>query len=128
MNEFQNNAYFWQKIDTLVLSGDFIATAQPGDQHPDYPNLVFPCAYGYIGSLNDEEAPAIHVFKGKNGSEVNAVILAADILNKSMDVKLLIGCSSSEEDEILRFLNQTEFQKTVIMHRGYDVPDWAVSE
>ena len=45
-----------------------------------------------------------------------------------MKVKLLIGCSEEEELEILEFLNQTEFQKAVLIRRGSEVPYWASND
>ena len=36
MKEFENNAYFWQKVDTLYSSGDFKVTNKEGSNHKDY--------------------------------------------------------------------------------------------
>jgi inorganic pyrophosphatase len=55
-------------------------------------------------------------------------VIAADILKKDIDVKLLVGCTQTEEEEILRFLNQTDFQKTILVRRGNMVPNWATTE
>ena len=58
MKEFENNAYFWQKVDTLYSSGDFTLTNKKGTPHPTYPSLVYPCDFGYVRTLNSEnEAP-----------------------------------------------------------------------
>ena len=43
-------------------------------------------------------------------------------------MKLLIGCSEEEKHEILEFLNQTEFQKAILVQRGNEVPDWAQND
>ena len=32
-----------------------------------------------------------------------------------------------EEKAVLRFLNQTDYQKTVLLHRGSTIPSWGVS-
>ena len=110
MKEFQNNAYFWQKLDTLCLSGDFVETRAKGEVHPSYPNLIY------------------HAFVGSEGSQAVGVVICADILAKDLEVKVLIGVSEKEEESILDFLNQTDFQKTVIMKRGKEIPSWAVSD
>lgn len=59
---------------------------------------------------------------------VNACVVAADILKKDIEIKLLLGCTPSEEEDVLRFLNQTEFQKTVLIRRANTVPSWAMND
>ena len=46
-------------------------------------------------------------------------------LKKDCEVKLFVGVSPEEEEEIMAFLNQTEFQKAVLIRRGNDIPLWA---
>ena len=59
---------------------------------------------------------------------VKTAVVAADILQKEIDVKLLVGCSKAEEDLILRFLNQTDFQKTILIRRGNEIPEWGLTD
>ncbi len=91
--------------------------------------MIYPVDYGYlVDTMNSDQAP-IDVFKGSlKSSLVQGIIVSADILKKDCEVKLLVGCSEEEEHDILVFLNQTEFQKAVLMHRGDDVPDWASND
>ena len=42
MAEYENNAYFWQKLDTLYLSSQLKITRRKGESHPEFPNLVYP--------------------------------------------------------------------------------------
>ena len=44
------------------------------------------------------------------------------------EVKLLVGCTEEDENDILEFLNQTEFQKAVLIRRGNEVPEWAQND
>ncbi len=125
--EFENNAYFWQKLDTLYMSCGVKIDRPKDSVHPLYSNLVYPVNYGYLDSGEPEEL-RIDVFEGSGGSlKVQAVVVCADILKKDVDVKLIVRCSAEEENRILQFLNQTDFQKTVIIRRGKNIPDWAVS-
>ena len=128
MKEFQNNAYFWQKLDTLCLSGDFIETRKKGEVHPSYPNLIYPCRYGYYALSERDEEKMFQAFVGSEGSQPVGIVICADILQKDLEVKVLIGVSEKEEEKILDFLNQTDFQKTVVMKRGKEIPSWAVSD
>ena len=123
--ELSNNAYFWQKLDTLYLSGDIVIDKPKGSTHPKYSNLVYPVNYGY---LKADDMEVIKVYKGSRSvMQVDAITVCVDILAKDIDIKLLIGCTEEEENTILGFLNQTDFQKTIIVRRGTEIPDWATS-
>ena len=124
--ELENNAYFWQKLDTLYLSGDLIIDRPKGTSHPFYSNLIYPVDYGHLKDIQDSQH--IACYKGSSGdTTINALVVCADILNKDIEVKLLVGCSEKEEYDILSFLNQTDFQKSIIIRRGSAIPDWASS-
>lgn len=123
MNRYENNAYFWQKIDALYLSGDFIETHHRGEGHPIYPELKFPLTYGTL-KIDDYDNQKISAFKGSKSKQVEAIALCADILNKDVEIKFLIGLSEEEEEMVLKFLDQTEFQKSVLIRRGNDIPYW----
>ena len=55
-------------------------------------------------------------------------MVAADILQKTLDVKILLGCTEAETEEVLHFLNQTDFQKTVLIRRGSTIPAWGLTD
>ncbi len=129
MNNLENNAYFWQKIDTLYFSNRLVIAREKGSTHPKYHNLVYPVDYGYLEDTQNKESDGVPVYKGSMSDfMVTTLVVAADILKKEIDVKLLVGCSPQEEEDILRFLNQTDFQKSVLVRRSSEIPTWAVSE
>ena len=126
MNSFENNAFFWQKLDTLYLSSKLVIDRPKYTCHYKYSNLNYPVDYGYLHDTTGSDQAPIDVFKGSVKSTlVQAVAISADILKKDCEVKLLVGCTKEEEYEILEFLNQTEFQKAVLIRRGNEVPYWA---
>ena len=128
MKSFENNAFFWQKMDTLFLSSQLVISKKKGEVHPLYNNLIYPVDYGYL-SNTQSEGNNICVYKGSLASDrVNSVIVAVDILKKDLDTKLITGCTEAEEEEVLRFLNQTDFQKTIIVRRGVELPSWALTD
>ena len=114
MKEYENNAYFWQKVDTLYSSGDFKLTNKKGTLHKDYPSLKYPCDFGYVKSLNSDITP-MEVFKSDGGKKIEAIILCADILNKKFEVKVLVGLSDEEIEAVLHFLNCTDYQKSIFI-------------
>lgn len=129
MAAVENNAFFWQKIDTLYLSSKLEKIREKGEKHPEYGNLVYPVEYGRLKDTHTPDNEGIMVFKGSEKSNsVVAIIIAADILKKDLEAKLLVGCSQEEEDHILRFLNQTDYQKTILVRRGQEIPSWGLTD
>lgn len=128
MNEFENNAYFWQKVDTLYSSGDFKITNKKGTIHKNYPSLKYPCDFGYVKTINSDSDTPIEVFKSNGGKKVSAIALCADILNKKFEVKALVGLNDEELEAVLHFLNCTDYQKSVLIKRGKEIPSWGETE
>ena len=128
MKEFENNAYFWQKVDTLYSSGDFRLLNRKGSSHKYYPSLTYPCDYGFVETLTGENETPMEVFKSGSGNTVDALVLCADIINKRFEVKALVGLNESEYEEVLHFLNCTDYQKSVLLKRGKTIPAWGETE
>lgn len=129
MKEFENNALFWQKLDTIFLSSKLEIDRPKHSCHYKYSNLIYPVDYGYLKDTAGSDMAPIDVFKGSNSSmQVQAAIVSADILKKDCEVKLVVGCSEEEIYEIMVFLNQTEYQKAVLLKRGHDVPEWGSAD
>lgn len=129
MTTLENNAFFWQKLDTLFLSSKLVLDRPRNTCHYKYSNLVYPVDYGYLTDTTGSDQSPVDVFKGSEKANlVGSLVISADILKKDCEVKLLIGCTVEEEQEILVFLNQTEFQKAILVRRGNEVPDWAQND
>ena len=128
MNEFENNAYFWQKVDTLYSSGDFKKKYTKGSTHKNYPSLKYPCDYGFVKTLNSDSETSMEVFKSDGPNRVEAIALCADILTKRFEVKALVGLSDEEQEAVLHFLNCTDYQKSVLIKRGKTIPAWSETE
>lgn len=127
--EIENNILFWQKLDTLVLSSTLSIERKKGDRHPDYYNLIYPLDYGHLKDSAAQEADEIEVYVGSHSyTNVQSLIISVDVLQKSIEAKILLGCDEQEEHAVVSFLNETDFQKTIIVHRGKELPEWAVTE
>lgn len=128
MQELLNNALFWQKIDSLVYSSEIVIDRAKNTRHPMYHNLVYPVDYGYLKDTVSSDGQGVDIFVGSmHNRNIQGLIVACDILKKDIEIKLLYGCSESEEREILYFLNQTDFQKTILVRKGNEFPAWAES-
>lgn len=129
MKEYENNAYFWQKVDTLFLSGDIHQTKKKGESHDTFKNMIYPVDYGRLEDITGSGEKGVSVYLGSGSRhQVTGLVIAADILAKELDVKILAGCTDEETDEVLHFLNQTDFQKTVFINRGHEIPGWGISD
>lgn len=126
MKELENNIYFWQKLDTLILSSQLIIDQPKGSAHPDYQSLIYPANRGYLKDAYTSQDAPIYVYVGTRGAEkADALIVQADILRRECAVKLLIGCTDEECERILKFTNSTDFQKAILVRRGNEAPTWA---
>ncbi len=129
MAQYENNAYFWQKVDTLFLSSEINLNRKKGDVHPVFKNLIYPTDYGHVTDTKSVTSEGVSVYAGSGDrNKITALVVAADILAKELDVKMLIGCTDQEVEDVLRFLNQTDLQKTVLIRRGNDIPAWSYSD
>lgn len=129
MQELENNAYFWQKLDTLLLSSTCTIDRPKGSEHFKYRNLIYPVDYGFLSDTLGSDQTPIDIFRGsRSTNSVDAIAVSADILKKDCKVKLLVGCDEKETLLILQFLNQTEFQKAILIRRGNETPSWSNNE
>lgn len=48
MSSFENNAFFWQKLDTLYLSSKLVIDRPRNTCHYKYSNMIYPVDYGYL--------------------------------------------------------------------------------
>ncbi len=129
MKEMENNAYFWQKLDTIFLSSSCTIDRPKGSTHKQYTNLVYPVDYGYLNDTLTVDQQPIRIYVGSiKTNTVSAVAISADILKKDCEVKLLLGCTEKETKAIMQFLNKTEFQKALLIHRGNEIPSWAIDD
>ncbi len=103
MKNYENNAFFWQKVDSLYLSGTRKIIKKKGEVHDTFKNLVYPLDYARIEDMKSVSGHGVAVYLGsENRNKVSALVVAADILEKELDVKVLAGCTEEEIEEVLR--------------------------
>lgn len=115
------NAYdkdFWQAIEKLASESQFVIDRPKGNNHPDYPHIVYQVDYGYLKDTSSMDGKGIDVWKGtKVDPSVDAVIIIVDLLKKDSEIKLLFGCTRDEIDTIYRFHNDNEYMKGILVER-----------
>lgn len=129
MKEFENNAYFWQKLDALYLSCDYKTIHKKGEMVPEFSSLPFPCDFGIMVNVNNDSQFNMQVFNGKKDEKINSVIVVVNLLTRNVNVISLIGCDDDLTEKILNFLNQNDYRKTIVCKRNNnEVPSWAIAD
>lgn len=125
MKAMENNAFFWQKLDTLLMSNEIKIKHRKGERHPQFHGIVYPIDFGFLEGTNGANNSEIGIYVGSKPSTlVQAMVVGCDILSKTVEVVLVVGCSDEEIEIIAKFLNSMEFQKALLIRRGSALPDW----
>lgn len=122
MNQIENNAYFWQKLDSLYFSSSVVIERPKNSVHPRFEDMIYPVDYGYLTETKASDGSEIDVFFGSSSAKkINSIAVSTDILKRDCEVKLLIGCTAEEEQEVMHMLNVTENQKAILIRRSSDI-------
>ena len=111
-------ADFWIALDTLILSSSIIIDRPKGSAHPRYPDLIYPLDYGYLEDTNSMDGGGIDVWQGsEEGQNLDAIIVTVDLVKRDVEIKLLLRCAQEEKERILKFHNESEYMKAILIHR-----------
>ena len=106
---------FWDDIQKLVNGSKIEIDRPKGSAHPTYTDTNYPFDYGYLAGTNSPDGGGIDVFIGSgNRSAVSGVICTVDMLQRNVEVKVLLGCSPEEMEAIFQFLD-TDSMGCVLM-------------
>ncbi|MEH2090582.1 hypothetical protein [Nostoc sp.] len=101
-----NSADFWFKLDRLVALSNLKIDRPKGTSHPRYPSFVYPLDYGYLENTRSGDGADIDVWIGSLSSQkVTAVICSVDLEKRDAEIKILLGCTSEENQVILDIQN-----------------------
>lgn len=95
---------FWARLDALVASADLVIDRPAGSAHPRYHDTIYPLDYGHLQGTTGSDGDAVDAWRGSvaHGS-LNAVVCTVDLDKRDVEVKLLLGCTATEEQTILQF-------------------------
>ena len=112
------NNDFWRALDTLISSGKIIIDRPKGSTHPRFPGIKYKLDYGYIENSSSMDGGGIDLWRGSlSASTVNAVICTVDLIKRDSEIKLLIGCTEEEIEQVYEFHNSTEYMKGLLIRR-----------
>lgn len=103
MDELQ----FWQGLDELVAGSKLVLDRPCGASHPRYPDWIYPLDYGYLEGTHAADGGGIDVWVGGEPDRgVTGVICSVDLVKQDAELKILLGCTAGEADQILAVHNQ----------------------
>ena len=113
-----NHAAFWTAFDRLISDSRIIIDRPKGSAHPKYPACIYPVDYGFLANTASMDGSGIDLWLGSNATRtVEAIICTVDLLKRDSEVKLLVGCTDDEKQQILKFHNHAESMKGILIER-----------
>ena len=116
----QNEA-FWKMLTRMVEESDIVIDRPKHSCHPVMTHIVYPVDYGYLESTASMDGSGIDLWCGTSENrQLDALICTVDLLKRDSEVKLLLGCTELEKEQILEFHNDSEFMKGILIERKVD--------
>lgn len=109
---------FWNKLDQLAAVSDLKIDRPSGSPHPRYPSFVYPLDYGFLEDTRSGDGDGIDVWVGSlPGRTVTAIVCTVDLEKRDVEVKMLLGCTPEEVQEILATHNRGS-QSAILVERN----------
>ena len=106
---------FWAAAKHLVDTSEIVVDRPKGSSHPTVPEAIYPVAYGYLRGTTASDGEGIDVWLGSlQPNRITGVVCTLDLRKRDAEVKLLVGCTSAEENDILSFLNKGDMAATLV--------------
>ena len=110
---------FWEVVERLVSDSEIVIDRPKNSAHPRFPDMIYPLDYGYLANTASPDGDGIDVWLGSLPEKrTQAVICIVDLIKRDSEIKLLIGCTEAEQEIILKFHNNSEFMKGLLIKRG----------
>jgi inorganic pyrophosphatase len=108
---------FWSNLDQLVVTCKWRIDRPRGAAHPRYPALVYPVDYGYLEETRSPDGGGIDIWVGSLPEKrINAIVCTVDMYKRDSEIKLLIGCTRQEIQQILQVHND-RLQSGILIER-----------
>ncbi|MBR7040458.1 MAG: inorganic pyrophosphatase [Clostridia bacterium] len=113
----QNDRDFWDALDRLVDASEIVIDRPKGSAHPKFPDFIYRVDYGYLKNTSSPDGAGIDVWVGSGEKRVDAVICTVDLMKRDSEIKILIGCTEKEKEEVYRTHNGSPFMKGILIRR-----------
>jgi len=113
------NDKFWTSLGKLITECEIEIDRPKGTAHPKKKEMIYPVDYGFLKGTKSPDNAGIDVFVGSMKNKVvDAVICTVDLYKKDSEIKMLIGCSEKEKEEIFKIYSEYyETLQGVLIHR-----------
>ena len=109
---------FWDALDRLIRESSIVIDRPKHSSHPKYPHCIYPVDYGYLSGTASMDGDGIDLWLGSlGGTSADAIICTVDLLKRDSEIKLLIGCTEAEKQQVLEFHNDSEYMKGILIER-----------
>jgi inorganic pyrophosphatase len=107
---------FWEALDRLVAVSELVIDRPKGSRHPRYPDVIYPVDYGYLEGTTTVDGGGLDVWAGTlPDKNLTSLVLTVDLIKRDVEIKLLLGCTESEQQQILNFLNGDQMHAVRIL-------------
>ena len=112
------NEAFWRMMDDLVREYEIVIDRPKGSRHPRYPEVVYRLDYGYLKGTSSMDGGGIDLWLGsKQECRTEAIICTVDKIKGDSEIKLLIGCTADEKGAVMRWHNDSDMMKAMLIER-----------
>jgi inorganic pyrophosphatase len=98
---------FWSAIEALAEKSEIVIDRPKGSTHPRFLDVSYPLDYGYLAGTRSGDQSGIDLWMGSlDEPRVSAIVCTIDLNKSDAEIKILLGCTKSEANQILAFHNQ----------------------
>ena len=104
-------AEFWDYLQRLVETSQIVLDRPKGAIHPRYNRQPYPVSYGYLSGTTAMDAGGVDIWVGSlQEKNVVGALCTVDLLKRDTELKIVIGCTDDEVNQILNFINSGEMR------------------
>ena len=113
-----NNPAFWHALDRLMSASEIVIDRPKGSPHPRFPSRIYPLDYGYLAGTASMDGDGIDLWRGSDPAQrLDAVVCTVDLMKRDSEIKLLIGCTKDEKAAVMRWHNDSDMMKAILIER-----------
>jgi inorganic pyrophosphatase len=107
---------FKEYLQILVDTSQIVIDRHKGSTHPRFLGKKYPVDYGFLEGTTTIDSSGIDIWLGSsNKREVVGVLCTVDLLKRDTEVKILIGCSDEEIQQVFEFVNTNDMRAIQII-------------
>ena len=97
---------YWDSLSELVNTVEIIIDRPKWSSHPRYPQLRYPLDYGYLANTRSNDGNGVDVWLGSEKTrQLTGIVCTVDTEKRDVEVKLLLGCTTEDIDQIVEIHN-----------------------